>query len=140
MKIQRSVIPYFIVKLLESQCFQFFDAEESTPQQKHLDVLKKSFGHKNFRPLQWKIISSIINSKRDNCAIMTTGYGKSLCFQYPAIYTGGITLVISPLISLMEDQVLGMSVSCLFHYQIFKFYMILATKFWVKVFFRSLQF
>ncbi|KAL3266169.1 hypothetical protein HHI36_010353 [Cryptolaemus montrouzieri] len=77
----------------------------------HLKILKKYFGHSSFRSLQWGIISSILKDKRDNCAIMSTGYGKSLCYQYPAIYTGGIALVVSPLISLMEDQVLSLKVA-----------------------------
>lgn len=89
--------------------------ESCEPEAKHLEVLKKSFGHVNFRPLQWKIIKSIITDKRDNCAIMATGYGKSLCYQYPAIFTGGVTFVISPLISLMEDQVLALKVRIIIH-------------------------
>ncbi|KAI4461674.1 dna helicase recq family member [Holotrichia oblita] len=81
------------------------------PHKEHLDVLFKIFGHKEFRPMQWKIISSIINDRRDNCAIMATGYGKSLCYQFPSVYCGGVTIVISPLISLMEDQVLSLTVA-----------------------------
>ncbi|KAG5899645.1 hypothetical protein JTB14_036018 [Gonioctena quinquepunctata] len=84
---------------------------EDNPEPEHLEVLKRFFGHKDFRHMQWKIISSIINERRDNCAIMTTGYGKSLCYQFPSVYVGGVTLVISPLISLMEDQVLAMKVA-----------------------------
>lgn len=74
-------------------------------------MLHKCFGHKSFRPMQWKIINSIINDRRDNCAIMATGYGKSLCYQYPAVFCGGVTVVISPLISLMEDQVFALNVT-----------------------------
>lgn len=82
-----------------------------TPSSQHLMILKKYFGHTTFRSLQWQIIYSIIESKRDNCAIMSTGYGKSLCYQFPAMYLGGVTLVISPLISLMEDQVYSLKIA-----------------------------
>ncbi|XP_044748976.1 Werner syndrome ATP-dependent helicase-like [Coccinella septempunctata] len=88
---------------------QLFNSETPSPQ--HLKILKKYFGHNVFRPLQWQIIHSILKSKKDNCAIMSTGYGKSLCYQFPAIYSEGVTLVISPLISLMEDQVYSLKVS-----------------------------
>lgn len=47
----------------------------------------------------------------DNCVVMATGYGKSLCFQFPPVYTGGVAVVVSPLISLMQDQVLALQVS-----------------------------
>ncbi|KAL1491430.1 hypothetical protein ABEB36_012030 [Hypothenemus hampei] len=83
----------------------------NTPDEQSLQVLFKNFGHKTFRTLQWKIINSVLNEKRDNLAIMATGYGKSLCYQYPAIYSNGITIVISPLISLMEDQVMALTVA-----------------------------
>lgn len=85
--------------------------DEERPQKEYLEVLQRIFGHKSFRPMQWKIISSIINDRRDNCSIMATGYGKSLCFQYPSVYLGGVTIIISPLIALMEDQVLSMKMS-----------------------------
>lgn len=85
------------------------EAAKPSPQQ--MQCLQTNFGHSEFRPKQWDIIRSIIVEKRDNCVIMPTGYGKSLCFQYPAVYTGGITLVVSPLISLMQDQVNALSVA-----------------------------
>ncbi|CAG9819408.1 unnamed protein product [Phaedon cochleariae] len=85
--------------------------EVNGPSPDHIKVLNQVFGHKQFKPLQWNIISSIIKEKRDCCAVMMTGYGKSLCFQYPSVYTGGITIILSPLISLMQDQVLSMKIA-----------------------------
>ncbi|GAB0095346.1 ATP-dependent DNA helicase [Sergentomyia squamirostris] len=85
-------------------------ASASQPSEDHLKVLRKNFGHTNFRPLQWEIIDSVLNHRKDNLAVMATGYGKSLCYQYPSIYTGKLTIVVSPLVSLMEDQVSALQV------------------------------
>ncbi|KAK3913461.1 Werner syndrome ATP-dependent helicase [Frankliniella fusca] len=78
---------------------------------KYTDVLQRYFGHSSFRPIQWEVIQSIIEDRRDNCVVMATGYGKSLTYQYPAVYTGGLSVVISPLISLMQDQVLSLKMA-----------------------------
>ena len=71
----------------------------------HVKILKQYFGYEKFRDKQYEIIQAVINQERDICAIMFTGAGKSLCYQYPPIFTNKIALVITPLISLMKDQV-----------------------------------
>jgi len=67
-------------------------------------LLRKYWGYHTFRPHQEAIIASVTGG-RDTLAILTTGSGKSLCYQLPAVYLGGLTLVVSPLLALMKDQV-----------------------------------
>ena len=73
-----------------------------------LKLLKEVFGHPNFRPGQEQAVDALL-SGRDILAVMPTGAGKSVCYQLPALMREGITLVISPLISLMQDQSLSLS-------------------------------
>ena len=67
-------------------------------------ILKDVYGYSEFRGNQADIIDSLLE-KNDTIAILATGGGKSICFQIPALLASGITLVITPLISLMQNQV-----------------------------------
>ncbi len=77
---------------------------KQTKIKKAKQVLKQYFGYDDFREGQAKLIEAVLEG-RDVLGIMPTGAGKSICFQVPALAAEGITLVISPLISLMKDQV-----------------------------------
>lgn len=79
--------------------------DEAKLKKQALAVLKNTFGYDNFRGPQWDIIKNVLQNN-DTLAIMATGSGKSLCYQIPSLMLDGVALVISPLISLMQDQVM----------------------------------
>ncbi|MEF9970810.1 MAG: DEAD/DEAH box helicase, partial [Oscillospiraceae bacterium] len=74
------------------------------------EILKQYFGHEQFRNGQAELIDALV-SGRDVLGVMPTGAGKSACYQIPALLLPGITLVISPLISLMKDQVAALTLA-----------------------------
>ncbi|XP_061119688.1 bifunctional 3'-5' exonuclease/ATP-dependent helicase WRN isoform X2 [Conger conger] len=96
---------------IEEEEEEEFDPSLPEPNPEQINCLKTYFGHFRFKPVQWKVIYSVLKERRDNLVVMATGYGKSLCFQFPPVYCGGLSVVVSPLISLMEDQVLQMTMS-----------------------------
>ncbi len=79
------------------------DAGGASPNAVHR-LLKDVFGYDSFRPLQEEIVAALL-ARRDTLAVMPTGAGKSLCYQLPALIWPGLTVVVSPLIALMQDQV-----------------------------------
>ncbi|NWV23071.1 WRN helicase, partial [Origma solitaria] len=96
---------------IEEEEEEYFDPLLPEPGESHITCLKTYFGHSSFKPVQWKVINSLLEDRRDNLVVMATGYGKSLCYQFPPVYTGHTGVVICPLISLMEDQVLQLTMT-----------------------------
>lgn len=73
-------------------------------------ILKDVFGYDNFRPGQVEVVNALLAGEHA-LAVMPTGSGKSLCFQIPALMKGGLTIVVSPLVALMEDQVAALKLA-----------------------------
>lgn len=94
---------------INSEMIDEFFNNGSEPEMEHLECLKSKFGLTSFRQKQWDIIRAVMYDKKDVSAVMATGYGKSLCFQFPAVYMKRMALVVSPLIALMEAQVLALT-------------------------------
>uniref|UniRef100_A0A663MKR3 DNA 3'-5' helicase n=1 Tax=Athene cunicularia TaxID=194338 RepID=A0A663MKR3_ATHCN len=108
LKVSTSGFCFFLFFLL---MMMLLDPLLPEPTESHITCLKTYFGHSSFKPVQWKVINSVLEDRRDNLVVMATGYGKSLCYQFPPVYTGYTGIVICPLISLMEDQVLQLTMS-----------------------------
>ena len=83
--------------------------EIDTTDEKHR-ILAEVFGFPGFRPTQAEIIDTVI-AGQSALAVMPTGAGKSLCFQVPALALGGLTIVVSPLLALMQDQVVALQLA-----------------------------
>ncbi|XP_018426138.1 PREDICTED: Werner syndrome ATP-dependent helicase [Nanorana parkeri] len=96
---------------IEEEIEEDWDPCLPEPNAEQIACLKTYFGHSSFKPVQWKVIHSVLKERRDNLVVMATGYGKSLCYQFAPVYTSGIGIVICPLISLMEDQVMQLEMS-----------------------------
>ena len=95
--------PQQVLPLVESFDDIIIGMPISSPQTPET-ILHTVFGYQQFKPLQREVIENVLN-KRDTLAVMPTGGGKSLCYQIPALLLPGLTVVVSPLIALMKDQV-----------------------------------
>lgn len=96
------------IQSVDDADFSHFFEDDGEPELEDLECLKSKFHHQCFRAKQWDIIKSL-REGRDVCAVMATGYGKSLCFQFPAVRSNKMTLVVCPLISLMQAQVFDLT-------------------------------
>ncbi|RKU08113.1 DNA helicase RecQ [Candidatus Poribacteria bacterium] len=99
---------WFFEEVEQGQSERPREREQPSPTistQTPLDILTDVFGHKEFRPFQETIINHILK-RQDALIVLPTGGGKSLCYQLPALMFDGVTVVVSPLISLMQDQVM----------------------------------
>ena len=109
-----SVIKYtfihYLKKLIILLCIKnnIMDTKTKSKYDKYNKVLKKHWGYEKLKDLQFEIIDNILNNKTDVCAVLNTGFGKSICYQLPVLLKKKCVIVISPLISLMHEQCLEM--------------------------------
>src|SRR5437773_1984387 len=80
------------------------EANQKMSKREYDRLLNEHFGHKELKKEQYEIIKTVVEDRRDVCAVLATGFGKSVCYQLPLLITGKSVLVVSPLISLMQDQ------------------------------------
>ncbi len=113
---------WFLEEVKQDESAHAIEGEPPPPSirtQTSVEILKSVFGHEAFLPLQQDIIEHVLK-RRDALIVLPTGGGKSLCYQLPALIFDGVTVVVSPLISLMQDQVMqlqkkGLSAAFLNH-------------------------
>ena len=85
-------------------------AMAADPRAQRLELLRRTFGFEGFRPGQERVVDCLA-AGRDALVVMPTGAGKSLCFQLPALLRDGLTVVVSPLVALMQNQVAALRLS-----------------------------
>ncbi len=100
--------PMLVLPTMDSEPALTPNRGSSTPVDKLDGLLLSAFGHESFRPLQEEVCRAV-TAGADVLLVMPTGAGKSLCYQLPGLARGGTTLVLSPLIALMEDQVAALA-------------------------------
>ncbi len=82
---------------------------DEVPRDDLASILFEHYGHGSFKPGQAAVLRSVLSDAKDTLAMLPTGAGKSLCFQLPALVLPGVVLVVSPLVALMADQIVGLA-------------------------------
>ena len=106
---QQPAVPTPSSSVMTSSASSNYSSISSPLYSRALSLLRKYWGHSSFRPGQFELLNAVASDRRDTFVLMSTGAGKSVCFQLLPLLTDKPVIVISPLISLMEDQVLGLT-------------------------------